>query len=291
MARPALLGESPVWDTERQRLYFVDSLKKQIINLCADGSDVRVWTLPDIVGSIGLADDGRLIAGLGNGFALIDLSHDRATITRIGDPEPHLAETRLNDGKVDRKGRFWCGSMSKDRLNPVASLYRLEPDHSWTRVETGITVSNGIAFSPNSTRMYFSDSRVDRSYQYDLELESGTLSHCRPFADTTTYEGRIDGATVDEDGNYWGALFDGSAVGCFDSSGQLRGSVPLPVRCPTMCSFGGPDMDVLFVTSATFLMSPEEIALAPQAGALFAIRGLGARGIAEPRFRILTKPE
>ncbi|MBB4121424.1 SMP-30/gluconolactonase/LRE family protein [Martelella radicis] len=285
----ARLGECPLWDPEGERLYYIDSLERKIVELRQDGSDRLVWTLPVVVGSIGLAGQHRFIAGLENGFAFVDISGDEAKIEPIGDPEADMAGTRLNDGKVDRSGRYWCGSMSGDRSMPVGSLYRLDHDLTWSRVDTGITVSNGIAFSPDSSRLYFSDSRMDRSFQYDLDVASGALSKRRSFVETSAYEGRIDGATVDTQGNYWGALFEGGAVGCFSPEGRLLRKVPLPTRYPTMCSFGGSDLDILFVTSATFLMSKEEIIGESAPGALFAISGLGARGFAEPYFKVGKK--
>lgn len=281
---PTTLGECPLWDARRQRLFWIDSLGQAIWSARADGTDARSWTVPDVIGSIGLCEDDRLIAGFGRGFGLVRLGDTAAEVDWIGDPDPEQADTRLNDGKVDRQGRFWCGTMNMDFAAPNAALFRLDADLRWQRIDSGFTVSNGIAFSPDGRTVYFSDSRVDRSYRYDLDPEDGSLSHRRPFVDTAAYEGRIDGATVDADGFYWGALFHGGAVGRFAQDGTLTGSVPVPVSCPTMCSFGGPDMDVLYVTSATFLLSDEQRANEPLAGGLFAIEGLAVRGIEEPRF-------
>lgn len=282
---PTTLGECPTWDARAERLYWIDSLEQNIWSAREDGSDARSWQLPEVIGSIGLCEDGRLIAGLEGGFAFVDLRGNEPQIERIGDPEPELVDTRLNDAKVDPQGRYWCGSMNKDFAAPNASLYRLDSDLTWTRADSGFTVSNGIAFSHDGKRMYFSDSRVDRSYQYDFDAGMGALSNRRAFVDTSAYEGRIDGATVDSDGNYWGALFQGSAVGCFSPGGTLIAKVGLPVSCPTMCSFGGANMDTLFVTSALFLMSDAEREREPLAGGLFAIKGLGARGSPEPLFK------
>ncbi|MCL6283719.1 SMP-30/gluconolactonase/LRE family protein [Ruegeria sp. 2012CJ41-6] len=274
-----------------QRLFWIDSLEQRIWRDKAGGSQAQSWKLPTIVGSIGLCEDQRLIAGLADGFAFVDLSLPDAKIEWIGDPEPDLADTRLNDGKVDRQGRFWCGSMNRNFATANASLYRLDRDLTWDCVEDGITVSNGIAFSPDGRRMFFSNSRLDQSFQYDLDIQTGEISNRRDFVDTGAYDGRIDGATVDKDGNYWGALFQGGAVGCFSPDGQMLRKIQLPVSCPTMCSFGGPEMETLYVTSATFSMSDEEMAQEPEAGALFAVNGLGVTGIPESRFRVGTKAE
>lgn len=282
----ARLGECPLWDERRQRLFWIDSLGCRIWSAKADGSDAIDWEVEDEIGSIGLCEDDRLIAGLRGGFALLSLDCDRVRVDWLGNPDPDQADTRLNDGKVDRQGRFWCGTMNMDFAAPNCALYRLDTDLSWTKADDGFTVSNGIAFSPDGRRMYFSDSRVDRSYQYDLDLVTGTASNRRTFVDTSRYEGRIDGATVDARGHYWGALFQGNAVACFSPEGVLEQHVALPVSCPTMCSFGGPGMDVLYVTSATFLLDDDQKKEEPQAGGLFAIEGLGMVGLEEPRFRL-----
>lgn len=281
---PAVLGECPLWDDRQRRLYWIDSCQRRIWRSDAAGGDLTSWHVPYTIGSIGLCRDHRLIAGLSDGFAFIELDDPVPGVDWIGDPEPDLPDTRLNDGKVDRQGRFWCGSMNRDFAASNASLYRLDPDLTWQRLDRGFTVSNGIAFSPDGTALYFSDSRVDRSYRYDLDPETGEISNRRSFVDTGAYPGRIDGATVDQDGNYWGALFEGGAIACFSPDGKLVRRIRLPITCPTMCAFGGADLDILFVTSATFAMSEEQIAAEPQAGGLFAVEGLGVRGVAEPRF-------
>lgn len=281
---PARLGESPLWDPRRNRLFWIDSLGQKIWSAEADGGDARAWAVPDVIGSIGLCADDRLIAGFGRGFGFVTLADDEAEVEWIGDPEPDRNDTRMNDGKVDRQGRFWCGSMNRDFAATNASLYRLDPDLDWTRVDGGFMVSNGIAFSPDGRRMYFSDSRMDRSHQYDLDPVTGVVSARRAFVDTSAFAGRIDGATVDTAGRYWAALFEGGAVACFSAEGTLLRRIELPVSCPTMCSFGGPEMDILFVTSANFTMSPEERDKEPRAGGLFAVTGLRTRGLPEPRF-------
>lgn len=283
---PTTLGECPLWNGHNQRLLWIDSLGRKIWQADAVGQNARHWEISNIIGSIGLSGGNRLIAGLEDGFAFIDLSEATAQVEWIGNPEPQISDTRLNDGKVDRQGRFWCGSMNRDFSQSNASLYRLDPDLTWHQADTGFTVSNGIAFSLDGKKLYFSDSRVDRSYCYDLDPATGAISNRLEFVNTGAYKGRIDGATVDENGNYWGALFDGGAVACFSPEGQLLRHISLPTNYPTMCAFGGAELDILYVTSATFSMSEKERENAPVAGALFAIHGLGIRGVLEPEFNV-----
>lgn len=244
--------------------------------------ETGAWQMPDIIGSIGLRRGGGLVAVLGDQFGFVDdeTGEFEPAITSVGVAEG----TRLNDGKVDRAGRFWCGAMDKGFSSPSAALFRIDADLSCRAVDHGFIVSNGIAFSPDDTRFYFSDSRPDRSYVYDFDIKAGKFGNRRPFSDPSTYVGRIDGATVDTEGNYWGALFDGGAIGCFSPEGRLIRRIEMPVSCPTMCAFGGPDLDQLIVTSAYFSLSEADRVREPLAGGLFRISGLGATAPPEPEF-------
>lgn len=278
---PSALGECPIWDHRCGRLYWIDSLGRRIWFREAGGA-VDGWDLPGTIGSIGLCRGGGLIAAVDNRVGRVD--GVTGAFVAQSDPLPLGPGLRLNDGKVDRAGRFWCGSMNTGFDAATAELFRFEADLSWQRVDGGFVVSNGIAISPDDRTFYFSDSRSDRSFAYDFDLATGELTNRRAFVRTAAYAGRIDGATVDRDGNYWGALFDGWAVGCFDPGGRLLRRIELPVRCPTMCAWGGAGLDRLYVTSATFLLSEEEQASQPLAGGLFEITGLGSTGLPEPEF-------
>lgn len=279
---PAALGESPLWDHRSGRLYWIDSLAHRIWFRCEVSGEIASWEQPGVVGSIGLCKGGGLVAAIDNMVGLVDA--ETGVFTAMGDPVPLPEGARLNDGKVDRAGRFWCGSMNARFDAAIAELYRFDADLAWQKMDSGFVVSNGIAFSPDDRFLYFSDSRSDRSFLYDFDLTRGTIARRRPFVDTGAYDGRIDGAAVDRDGNYWAALFDGWAVGCFDPEGRLTRRIALPVRCPTMCTWGGTEFDRLYVTSATFLMDPEESAAQPLSGGLFEITGLGTIGLPEPEF-------
>ena len=149
-------------------------------------------------------------------------------------------------------------------------------------MDEGFIVANGMAFSPDDRTMYFADSRAESVYAYDLDIDSGEISNRRVFISTADIPARVDGATVDTDGNYWCAHIHGGAIAKYDPRGRLETTIELPVRHPTMCTFGGPDLDVLFVTSARQFLEPGEEAAQPLAGALFAIHGVGARGLPEP---------
>ena len=282
LQNPDRLGECPLWDPRRRQLLWIDSLNARIHGLDPRTGTRAMWQMPDVVGSIGLRKAGGLIAAIGTGFATVDLENGEAT--PIAALDPTVPGTRLNDGKCDRKGRFWCGTMDEEFSEPKASLYRLDPDHSVHEVANGIMVSNGIAFSPDDTTLYFSDSRRERYARYDFDIETGDISNRRPFVDPAKTKGRIDGATVDTDGNYWAALFAGWAIGCFAPDGALLRRIELPVEHPTMCAFGDDDLATLYVTTATFQLSEDAAADQPLAGSLFAVSGTGARGLPEPYF-------
>jgi len=150
--------------------------------------------------------------------------------------------------------------------------------------DAGFTVSNGIAWAPDDRTMYFADSRAATVYAYDFDLDSGVIHNRRVFLQTYEIGGRPDGATVDAEGYYWCALIHGGAIARFDPRGRLVARIELPVRQPTMCTFGGEDLDILYVTSSTALVPEAERESQPLAGALFAIRDLGVKGLPEPMF-------
>jgi len=279
-----VLGEGVIWHPEEQALYWCDNLKSNIQRYLPATGEHRVWPMPEEVGCIVFREQGGICAAMKSGFAYIDDLDDFA-IRYIVDPEPGLDGNRLNDGKCDRAGRFWCGSMDAGLQNRTASLYRLDPDESCHRMDTGFIVSNGIAWSPDNRVMYFSCTRSEALYAYDFNFASGDISNRRVLVDTSDKPFRIDGATVDSDGNYWCAEVHDWCIGKYAPDGTQLDRVRLPVRQPTMCTFGGENLDILYVVSATRFLEPHEVSEQPLAGAVFAIHGTGATGIAEPYFK------
>ncbi len=278
-----LIGECPVWHARERALYWVDTRRPALQRLNADGS-VDVWPLPNIIGSFAIRQRGGLIAAMQIGFCELDL--DPFALRLIVDPEADQPNVRLNDGKCDRRGRFWCGSLDPDAAagRPGGSLYRLDPDFRCTKMDSGFKVSNGMAFSPDDHTLIFGDSTGDVMYRYDLDLVAGVIENRRPYLQTAGLPWYVDGATFDAEGYYWCALIQHGAVGRFDPEGRLDKMVMLPVKHPTMCNWGGDDLDVLYVTSGHVFLSPDERAAQPLAGSLFAIRGLGVQGVPEPLF-------
>lgn len=283
-AAPDLLGEAPQWNPREQRLYWVDAFAPAIRRLDPSTGAVESFALPDHIGSFVFADDGSLIAGTRAGFQQLRLDTGRARVTTLADPLAHDRRLMLNDGKCDRRGRYWCASVHSDFVGRQAELFRLDPDLSVHRMAGDFIIGNGIAISPDDARFYLADSRDEIVWVYDFDLGRGQLSGKRRFFSTAQIEGRVDGATCDSEGNYWCALVHGAAVACISPAGEMIERIGVPAKHPTMVAFGGPRLDRLFVTSASTLLAPHERAGWPEAGALFCIDGLGARGLAEPLF-------
>lgn len=276
-----MLGECPMWHPAEQTLYWVDTRRPALRRLQPDGS-VRTWEMPTNIGSFVFRRDGNLVVALKTGFHHMDL--ETGELTLIADPEPHLPENRLNDGRCDRQGRFWCGTRDPGNENPGGGLYRLDPDGTTHRMDGGIIVANGMAFAPDGRTLFFGDSRGETVWRYDLDAATGALSNKQVYLRTEGLPWRVDGATCDTDGNYWCALIGGGAVGCFDPQGRLIRMIPLPVSHPTMCNFGGADLDVLYVTTTSVLVPEAQRASQPLAGCVLTVHGLNARGNPEPFF-------
>ncbi len=279
-----ILGEGVIWHPVEQMLYWCDNLKPNIQRYDPATGEHRVWPTPESVGCIVFREQGGICAAMKSGFAFID-NLDDMKIDYIVDPEPGMDGNRMNDGKCDRAGRFWCGSMDEGLAKPTASLYRLDPDLSCHKLDTDIICSNGIAWSPDNKTMYFSDTRKEALYAYDYDIDTGDVSDRRIIVDTTDRPFRIDGATVDADGFYWCAEVHDWCIGKYAPDGTPVDRVRLPVRQPTMCTFGGANMDILYVVSATRFLEPGEAEQQPHAGGLFAVHGTGATGLVEPYFK------
>ncbi len=283
-AGPDLLGESPCWNPRDAKLWWVDSFAPAIRRLDPLTGIVEHVEMPADIGSFAFAQDDGLVAATRAGFLRVDLDADAVRTRVIADPLARDRRLMLNDGKCDRRGRYWCASVHSDFIGRQAELLRLDPDGTVSRIDDGFVIGNGIAISPDDSRLYLADSRDETVWVYDLDLARGTLSGKRRFFSTADIDGRVDGATCDTQGNYWCALVHGAAIACISPAGRLVERIAVPAKHPTMVAFGGPRLETLFVTSASILLEPAERASWPAAGALFRIDGLGARGVPEPRF-------
>jgi L-arabinonolactonase len=277
------LGESPIWDAREQALYWVDSIAPCIRRLHPATSEMRHWVMPMDIGSIGLSRPGHLLAGLRDGFFDVDLAAGSVAPLHRLDLPPGL---RLNDGKMDRHGRYITGTLATAAAGPnppPGSLYRLWPDGRCEVLDHGITVANAICFSPAGDWLYFADSLQGIIWRYPYNSASGAVGAREDFIDVRKQTGSSpDGATVDSEGRVWVALVQTGQLGCFSRTGSLLQTINLSVELPSCPAFGGAGLDQIFVTSIS--NSGRLHSDKPDAGALLRLAGTGAVGIAEARF-------
>jgi len=273
------LGEGPIWDAREGALYWLDINQARIQRLDPLTNETRIFDMPLRVTALGLRGRGGFVCATEKGFHFWDGQGTRLEF--ISHPEEGKGGARFNDGKVDRAGRFWAGTM--DARNASSALYRLDADLSTRRMAEGITISNGIGWSPDNTRMYYADSLRYCVYEYDFDIERGTISGRRVFLQVEQDFGVPDGLTVDSQGCIWIAFYDGWKVARYTPEGKEDARAALPVARPTCPAFGGAELGQLFVTSAIDGLSEEELKQQPQAGGLFVIEA-GVRGLAEPLF-------
>jgi sugar lactone lactonase YvrE len=278
----ALLGEAPLWDAAEQALYWVDVKRGEVHRFDpATGRDAR-WIVAEDVGSLAVREAGGLVVAMRSGFHFLDPATGRTT--PIVNPEPERGENRFNDGKPDRQGRFWAGSMHDPETRPTGGLYRLDPDRSCRRLVDGLVCSNGLCWSPDGRTMYHADTVYRTVWAWDFDPDRGEIANRRTFIEVPAADGAPDGATVDAEGCLWLAHWDGWRLTRYDPIGRIERVVMLPVQRPTCPAFGGPDLDVLYVTSASINFSAAERARQPLAGGILALDP-GIRGLPEARFR------
>lgn len=276
-----ILGEGPIWNEDEKALYWCDNIRPCVHKYSQSTGKVETWPMSQEIGSLVFRKNGGIVAGMKSGFCFLDLNANRIEHIVAADSGPTNC---LNDGKCDRRGRYWCGSINRDLKTPNAALYRLDPDLTCHQMESGIIVSNGIAISPDDKTFYFCDSRQETVWAYDFDIDAGSLSNRRVFISTKGTPAHIDGATIDVEGNYWCAHIHDWHIACYSPTGRLIRRIKMPVRHPTMCTFGGDNYDIMYVTSKTRLVEPEELKTQPLAGSLFAIHDIGTCGLPEPRF-------
>ena len=230
-----ILGEGPLWDVEEQRLYWIDSFGMNVFRATPDGREIRAWDVPQKIGSMALRKSGGAVVSLARGFHFLDFR--TGNVELIVDPEPGKTNNRLNDGKVDRRG-------------PSGALYRLDPDLSLHKLDDKIIVSNGPCWSPDSKIFYFADTWSGEIWKYDYNLATGSVANRRTFAKVDRSRGgAADGSTVDGEGCLWNALvYDGRLVR-YRPDGSVDRIIEMPVKKVTSVMFGGPALDILYVTS------------------------------------------
>ena len=277
------VGENPLFDVRTNRLYWIDVRDTPGIHaLHLPGGAVRSWPMREDVGALALtSSDDRLLVALRSGFAYFDEASGR--LTPIVDPEPETPQTRMNDGKVDAAGRFWCGSMNPDSGVAEGSLYVLDAAQNYRRVLGDWLTPNGIAWSLDQKTMYVADTRRGEIYAFPFDVATGELGARRVFADLGAFPGGPDGAAVDCEGFLWSAQFDGGCLMRYAPDGTLERVIRLPVSKPTSCAFGGAGHRQLFVTTASRGLGPDALRGEPLAGRMLVL-DVGVGGLPPQHF-------
>lgn len=275
----ALLGEGTYWDIAAQRLWWIDIFSKAIHRYDPRTGKNETFQAPEYLGCLAVRQKGGLVLSMKSGFHFFD--PEIGQFEPITDPEGHLPDTRFNDGKTDRQGRFWSGSMFEQpgkTPEKIGSLYRLDADLSCHRMVENVGCSNGLAWSPDSRTMYYTDSHTPFVWAWDFDPATAAIENRRVYADLSFIDGIVDGATVDAEGCYWLTVPFKGKVMRYDPAGRLMRAIEMPTDLPTCCEFGGPDLDVLYVTTATLRRPPEDLRDQPLAGGLFAL-DVGVKGL------------
>ena len=270
------LGEGPIWDPRAGVVRFVDIERPAVHRFDPATGAHASWTPPCRIGAIALTAGSALVAATEHGFALID--PDSGGFAALDDPERHLPDNRFNDGKADRFGRFWAGTMDERKVDASGALYRLGHDRRWTKADDGYRIANGPTFSPDGTTLYHSDTLARTTYAFDLAAD-GQVAGKRVFARWPDGFGSPDGMTTDAEGYLWIAFWGAGCVRRVAPDGAIVAEFALPAANVSSVAFGGADLDRLFVTSARQLLDADELAAQPLAGALFEIVDPGVRGL------------
>ena len=277
------LAEGPVWDERQQVLWWVNILDGELHRYDPATGKNRTFQIGCPIGAVGLCDTNDLILATADGFALFDPQTQE--LKPIGDPEVHLPGNRFNDGKPSPDGSFIAGTMAYDVTLGAGSLYRLAADKSVTRVASHVTISNGLAWNASETIMYYIDTVTFKVYMFDFDRMTGEISNQRVAFEIPESAGYPDGMTIDTEDKLWIAHFGGSAVRRWDpKTGKLLITIDLPASQITCCTFGGPNLDTLYITSAQEGFTEAQKLVEPLAGALFAVK-TAYQGQSAYRFR------
>jgi L-arabinonolactonase len=275
------LGESIVWDDRSGVLHWTNINDRELWTWDPFGGEgAKVAATAERVGALGLRETDGLVLALEKGFAL----WRNGAAHPISAVDTELPTVRLNDGRVDPAGRFVCGGMDEGSpQRPLARLYGLDPKRGASTLLEGVSCTNSLCWSPDGRTLYFTDMPTRRIDAFDYDLASGGVSNRRVFVSLADEPGLADGSIVDAEGCLWNAQWQGSKLVRYRPDGTVEREVALPVSNPTCMAFGGPDLDILFVTTAWFTLTPEQRAAEPLAGNLFAFRP-GVRGRKEARY-------
>jgi len=274
----AILGEAPFWSADEAILYWVDIDGKTVLRIEPETGHRQIFQQDHEVGCIIPRKNGGFVAGIDSGIAYVNA--DLTAIDLFTSPEKDIPDSRFNDGKCDRHGRFWVASADRNEAEPIGALYCLNGSGRLIRTLSGIMIGNGIGWSPDDRTMYFTDSGYGTIYAFDYDIKTGTAENRRVFRQVDNRDGMPDGLTVDAEGFIWSAHWGGWRITRYDPEGRIDRVVDMPVPNVTSLTFGGPNLDQLFVTTARLGLSNQELDEAPLAGGLFVVEA-GVKGIPE----------
>ncbi|WAH60656.1 SMP-30/gluconolactonase/LRE family protein [Pseudomonas silvicola] len=280
-----MLGEVPLWCDRTRKLWWVDVMRPALQSYDpATGEHTAQFLGNGLqLGAIALREQGGFLLATNHGFYLFD-PEQGGVLELIGNPEADKPGNRMNDGRCDRAGRFWVGSMHDIRREPLGTLYRLDVDTGCQAMLGNIVVPNALAWSPDDKTMYFADTHLLVIWAFDYDIDDGVISNQRVFKDWSHQAGRPDGTAVDAEGYLWNCMVGTGQLVRMAPDGCVDRVIQTPVRNPTCPAFGGDDLSTLFFTSHTLRMTPQDSVQEPLAGGLFALTP-GVSGLPEPRFR------
>lgn len=275
-------AEGPVWSPREEALYWVDIEGQSLHRYASNGAAMTSWNFDKKICSVALTDGSKILAAFADGIYSFDTLTN--TLEQMALPTIDVERVRFNDGKCDRKGRFFAGTMDIQERQPLGALYRFDLS-GLTEIDSGFTVLNGPAFNPDNTRIFVIDSKSNNIYCYDFDERAGKPSNKNLFVNTADFPGVPDGCTIDSEGFLWSARWDGSAVMRFDSKGNAKRIVELPTARPSSCMFGGADLKTLFVTTVRLGLTENDLSHQPLAGHILALDTDGISGLSEPDYK------
>lgn len=275
------LGEGPIWSVEEAALYWVDIVAPAIHRYQPETGAQDHWPVPEHIGSISMRAAGGLVVALKSGFGLFNPVD--GTVTMINAAEADKLDNRFNDGRCDREGRFFAGSLTYSEDQPVGSLWRLDANHEATPVLNGITISNGLCWSPDGSLMYFVDTPTRAIQCFDYDQASGMPENPRVLVRTGVDGGWPDGSITDSEGCIWNAEWDGARVVRYTPDGKIDRIVEVPAKRATCAALGGPDLKTLYITSAWDRMGRDDREAWPLSGDLFAV-DVDIPGLPDPKY-------
>jgi len=264
----ALLGEGAVWNYKTQELYWVD-IEGKALHIYNPKTKVnKSFPTPSRIGTVVPYTPTEAVVALEDGIYKLHL--ETGALSLVSDVEAQQTENRFNDGKCDPLGNLWVGSMHLDQSKPHASLYKVAPNGIATKMIDSVTISNGIVWTSDAKTMYYIDTPTSKIMGYDFDLNTGTISNERVAVEVSLEDGYPDGMTIDSENMLWVGLWNGNAVARYNPiTGELLSKIEVPAHNVTACAFGGENLEVLYITTASLDMTPEEQKLWPLSGSVF----------------------